>query len=576
MPPLEVPSARADVATYESYGAVQLFVQQARRVKQSFSLTADNVSDVAAVCRKLDGLPLAIELAAARIKLLSPHALLARLDEALDLRSAGVDRPTRQHTLRAAIAWSYDLLDSDRQAFFRSLGVFAGGADVEAIESVTGHVSKTIDALEIVAELVDFSLVTISETSDGEPRIALLETIRAYARDQLIASGELDEVCRVHAEHYLDKTAQLESAMFGQDRYSAMQWFQREQENLRSALEWALPPAAISDDDADRTRIGLRLCDKLSLFWETSGNSSQALHWYERAISNSGERDSRELALILRIAANSLMLKREYEAAHRYTTMSIAMMRRQGDSDVLPGALCTLAQLEDERGDWPASRQAYEEALTLGRAVVGEDVASQRQLRRILGNFASSANTNGELERSFELGLEAIEFARRSGDVYMTLGLQQNLACTLHWMGRLDEADQQMRDIIPSFVEFGEVDSLITVAEDYASILADLDLGASAVRLFAAAEAARQRVQSPMPASQEAQILEPDCRRTKRAGANSPRSCTIRWTRLGDRRSPQTCLQRTGLSAPIFRSVDKTSTGHPSPAMHSHVGSLET
>ena len=194
-PPLQLP-AGAVLEQVNQSGAVQLFTARARAVNASFAVTSENAASVAAVCRRLDGLPLAIELAAARTKILTPQALLSRLDRALDLKAAGVDRPSRQRTLRDTIKWSYDLLDPAQQTFFRCLGMFAGGADLDAISAVTDLVDQpvTVDPLEMVAGLVDASLVTVSDNADGEPRFRILDTIRTYAREELQATEQFPVV----------------------------------------------------------------------------------------------------------------------------------------------------------------------------------------------------------------------------------------------------------------------------------------------------------------------------------------------------------------------------------------------
>jgi predicted ATPase len=213
VPPLALPED-STLADAEGSGAVQLFVQQARSIRPDFLLTLTNVAEVVAICRRLDGLPLAIELAAARMRLLSPKALLGRLDQALDIASPSKQAPSRQKTLRDTIAWSYELLTPAQQAFFRRLGVFAGGGDLDAIAAVTAvptGAGDGADPLDRVADLVDASLVTITEGPDGEPRVAILETIRAYARDQIRAADEADAVRSAHAGHYLQVAEQLQS-----------------------------------------------------------------------------------------------------------------------------------------------------------------------------------------------------------------------------------------------------------------------------------------------------------------------------------------------------------------------------
>ena len=186
-------------------GAARLFVQQAGMVRPGFALTAGNAADIAAICGRLDGLPLAIELAASRVKLLAPRALLARLGHSLGLAAADAGRPSRQQTLRDTIAWSYDLLTPDLAEVFRRAGVFAGGCDLDALAAVAvaGPGRETgSDPLQLAAGLQDVSLITVTEGADGEPRVGMLETIREYALERLGQAGDLDDTRRRHAQYY--------------------------------------------------------------------------------------------------------------------------------------------------------------------------------------------------------------------------------------------------------------------------------------------------------------------------------------------------------------------------------------
>jgi predicted ATPase len=186
-------------------GAARLFVQQADMVRPGFAVTADNAADIAAICARLDGLPLAIELAASRATLLSPRALLARLGQSLDLAAGDTGRPSRQQTLRSTIAWSYDLLAPGLAEVFRRMGVFAGGCDLDALAAVaaTDHGQEAgADPLKLAAGLLDVSLITVTEGADGEPRVGMLETIRQYAIECLRQVGDLDDTQRRHAKYY--------------------------------------------------------------------------------------------------------------------------------------------------------------------------------------------------------------------------------------------------------------------------------------------------------------------------------------------------------------------------------------
>jgi predicted ATPase/class 3 adenylate cyclase len=214
VPPLEIPH-EAGVGQVTASGAARLFAQQAALVRPGFAITAGNAADVAAVCRRLDGLPLAIELAAARVRLLAPRALLARLRHSLDLATTEAGRPLRQQTLRNIVAWSYDLLTPDAAAVFRRMSIFAGGCDLDALGAVAGTGDGEPDLLEAVAELHDVGLVTVTEDADGEPRLGMLETIREYALERLEADDDPGRARRCRAEYYAGVAERARSRIDG-------------------------------------------------------------------------------------------------------------------------------------------------------------------------------------------------------------------------------------------------------------------------------------------------------------------------------------------------------------------------
>jgi predicted ATPase len=207
-------------------------------VRPGFAITEENAADVAAICRRLDGLPLAIELAASRVKLLAPKALLARLSQSLGLAAGDVGRPSRQRELRNTIAWSYDLLTPDLATVFRRLGVFAGGCDLDALAAVAmADHGPGADPLQPVAELLDVSLITVTEGADGEPRVGMLETIREFALECLERTGDLESSRRRHAEFYTALAEQAHGQLQGP---AHLAWLDR----LMSRMANPLPPAS--------------------------------------------------------------------------------------------------------------------------------------------------------------------------------------------------------------------------------------------------------------------------------------------------------------------------------------------
>ena len=252
VPPLGLP-ATTDAANASE--AVQLFVQQAQLVHPTFALTAENAADVVEICRRLDGLPLAIELAAARTKLLAPAALRARLSDALDITSRSGQVPARQRTLRDTIRWSYDLLDCTQQAVLRSLAVFACGADPDAVRAVNSELLDGGDALDVLGDLLDASLVTVREGVSGEPRIELLQTIRSFAWDEARAVGELDVLRERHAEYYLNVIQEASLLLHGDRFTAARERFELDHDNLQAALNWVVRPGPRLTDSSVRDEL---------------------------------------------------------------------------------------------------------------------------------------------------------------------------------------------------------------------------------------------------------------------------------------------------------------------------------
>jgi predicted ATPase/DNA-binding CsgD family transcriptional regulator len=291
VPPLALPDPKhlPDGETMSRYGAVALFLARAREVEPTFQLTSSNASLIAEICVRLDGLPLAIELAAARLKLLPPSALLERLEHRLAVLTGGPrDLPVRQHTLRNTIAWSYDLLLEEEQQLFRLLSVFVGGCSLEAIEAL--HVAlggEQTQALDGVTSLLDKNLLRQVEQEGLEQdnrRLLMLETIREYGWEAIDALGELEAVRQEHAAYYLSLAEEAEVHLFGAEQ---VRWFDRleqEHDNLRTALSWAVEQER-GGEAGQRKETALRLTGALIRYWAVRGPLSEGLAWLERELA---------------------------------------------------------------------------------------------------------------------------------------------------------------------------------------------------------------------------------------------------------------------------------------------------
>ena len=244
VPPLALPALKypPDTEALSHYAAVALFMQRAQATRPGFHITDANAPVIAGICARLDGLPLAIELAAARIKLLPPEALLARLEHRLQILTSGArGLPVRQQTLRSTIKWSYELLPADEQRLFWRLSVFVGGCTLKAVEAVCGEADAVaLDVLDGVASLLDNSLLQQTEQAGDEPRFVMLETIREYGRECLEASGEREEIRRAHANYYVALAERAEPKLCSAERENWVHRLEREHDNIRAALSWSV------------------------------------------------------------------------------------------------------------------------------------------------------------------------------------------------------------------------------------------------------------------------------------------------------------------------------------------------
>src|SRR5215204_5645368 len=284
VPPLSLPDPGSlpPVEHLTRYGAVRLFVERARAVKPDFSLTEENAPAVVEICARLDGLPLAIELAAARTKLLPPRAMLDRLGDRLKLLTGGArNLPQRQRTLRSAIEWSYELLDAGEMTLFSRLAVFSGGCTLEAMEAICDAESELpMDILEGTSSLMDKSLLRQEEGAEGEPRFVMLETIHEYGRERLNKSGEAEEIRRLHAEYFLALAELGESKLRGPEEAKWLECLEIEHDNMRDALSRAL--------DAEEAELALRLAGALWRFWWMRGYYDEGRRWLEAALAKDG------------------------------------------------------------------------------------------------------------------------------------------------------------------------------------------------------------------------------------------------------------------------------------------------
>ena len=381
-------------------GAVELFVQYARMARPDFRLTSQNADDVAAICDRLDGLPLALEIAAARSRLLSPRALLARLDSSLEFEAGTAGRAERHRTLRDTISWSYDLLGPELQAFFRSMGAFAGGCDLAAISAVA---SGGADAFDQVAELADAALLRLADGPDGEPRARMLQTVQAFARAALHEAGEWDEIRNAHASFYADLAGELSSRLEGPNALAARDRIEAELENIRVALGWCLDqPADGNPPPPERLTTGLRLCQALSWFWYAFGYTAEGHRWQRRAVAVASTAGGPDLATALHGLAVLLLQQGETAEAKDALTTCLQIRRETGDRSKTAMELSSLGVAYWTLGDLDTGRIMLRESIDIAREI-GDQSRESTALSN-LGAFEVGANNCERRHRAARAG----------------------------------------------------------------------------------------------------------------------------------------------------------------------------
>ncbi len=443
--PLTQQTDAASLDAMRRVPAIALFVARASASKPDFDLTVENAAAVAEICRRLDGLPLAIELAAARIRLLPPAQLLSRLDKRLPLLTGGPrDLPQRLRTMRDAIAWSYDLLSESEQTLFRRLGVFAGGCTLAAVDAVAGNresagADRDISegSLGVLTALVEHSLVQRSDRDGEEPRYQLLDTTREYALEQLEANGEADETRRRAAAHFLAFAEEAELHLTGPEQQAWMDRLEAEHDNLRAVLAWAA--------DAGEVAIGLRLASALHHFWFVRGHLSEGRHWLvsmaEQARNESELTPKR--AKSLTAAAYLTAHLGNFEAAFALGEEGLAIARETGDKQDVAGALYRLALVAGQRGENDRPAALFEEALGIYR-----EIGDQHGIASSLNYLGLIANERGEPEQAAVYLEEALAIFRKVEDwraVAVTLG---NLGRSAIARGDLDQAAAYVREAL--------------------------------------------------------------------------------------------------------------------------------
>ena len=451
VPPLALPDLRrlSEDWVLSPSTAVTLFVQRAQSTLPTFQLTQTNVHAIIEICVRLDGLPLAIELAAARIKLLPPQALLARLSQLFQVLTGGARTlPLRHQTLRNALQWSYDLLDSDEQRLFRRLSVFAGGWTLEAVEALEKTLNEdetsTLSVLDGIASLLDKSLLVQRAREGKEPRLILLRTVREYALELLRESGEIEPCQRAHALYFLTVVEEAHLHLKGPQQTTWLEQLERERANLRAALAWLI--------EHGEAELALRFCGTLWWFWYLRGYWSEGRRWLEGALGLAQAEGSTEArARALYSAGNLAYYQDDYAAARLLLEESIEIYRKLENKRELASALGALGVLVHMQGDLVTAHPLLNESEMLLRTL-----GSKWELAYLLRKLGQRTLQEGNLAQAVAYAQEGLALAREQGDRSLIATAQMTLAHIAEVQGDLNQAASHTREGLTMARELGD------------------------------------------------------------------------------------------------------------------------
>jgi predicted ATPase len=522
VPPLSVPDkVPLTVAEALQHDSVALFFDRAAAAKADFEFSGDTIGAVAEICARLDGLPLAIELAAARSRTLSPQALVARLDSSLVLLTSGArDSDERQRTLRATIEWSHDLLSEPEKTLFARLAAFAGGCRPEEAEAVCNSAGELgMDIIDALATLLDKSLLRQRADPDGEPRFWMLETIREYADERLQERGELDEVRQRHAETYFALAERAVSGLRGGQIADWLDRLEREMDNLRTLLAWSL--------EHDELDSAIRFAAALWDFWWLKGHAEELRRWSQAALAEPG-RLSREAEAAGRwLLAEYSLVTDEYPSAEENYRSSLALYERLGDREGIAMCLNGLGRLALPRGDYDEGERMLRKGLAIARelgsawhlafalrhlasvlaaqgdhvgasALLEEALAVARQIddihmvEEILNDSAWYAFLQRNYERAIPVAEESLALVRRLGAIPDIGAVAHTLGAALLERGESGEASMLLVESLVLCDQIGDLLAFESALYSLAALAAASEYGHDAARLQGAADASLQ------------------------------------------------------------------------------------
>ena len=500
VPPLSLPDPRAwrdysnwqnALKAYEKSEAVQLFVARATTALPAFSLTEQNGEYVVDVCLKLDGMPLAIELAAARVQTLSVQQIAERLNDRFHfLKSGSRTAPSRQQTLEAALDWSYSLLSKTEQKLILRLCVFMGGWTLEAAEAVcVDHGIEAGNILDLLTQLANKSLVVIERMPGQETRFRLLETIRQYGREKLLAAGEARVVEMRHRDWYLKMVLRAESELKGSEQSEWIEWLEREHDNLRAALAWSLK---------NDTAVALQLVETLGQFWFMRGHHfGEGIEWLERVLSIDeapGQVASRARAF--RWLGTLTYLQGNYAAARSAYEQSLALSQEMQDLDNIAEAFFYLADTAANQGDAAAARTLYAQA----RGCAIDNLTSLRKqgdkwnIARTLNNLGEMARVEGDYAAARKFYEESLLIRQELGDQRGIAISLINLGFVAYDGGDYHQATVFFEESLFLFQKHGGKRGVVDCLTGLAGVIGRAGQPERAARLLGSTEAAREAI----------------------------------------------------------------------------------
>jgi predicted ATPase len=453
VPPLGLPDIAhlPPIAVLSQYDAVALFIQRARSVRPDFEVTNANAPAVAAICARLDGLPLAIELAAARIKVFPPDAILTRLEKRLTLLTGGArDLPARQQTLRGAIDWSYDLLDEPERVLFRRLGVFSGGWTFETAQAICDpNADLGLDLVDGVVSFVDKSLVRREDLGDDAPRFRMLETIREYARERLAECDDAGPMARAHGIYFADLASRAEPQLLSGDQATWLDRLETERDNVRAALHWAA--------DAGEIEMALAMAGALWRFWHQRAHLEEGRELLESLLqrAEAAAPTAGRAAALTGLGGVTYWQGAFVRAGSAYAE-SLAILRQLDDSARLADALYNVAFVEMITQNLDAARPMYQESLA-----IYERIGDRSGVTKLREALAFSMYLQGDHEAALALQEENLRTFR---DLHEPFRIGNALTLTALFrvhLGRFDASREALTEAMATFRAAGDMPSIV-------------------------------------------------------------------------------------------------------------------